>query len=118
VGTIAATYQDPINRVSDNATRNTLTVSRLVDVRTRLLGATATVDEIALDRYSFIRDVYLKRRQNLIDPQKLSDRASEDDIDYSAEDMSKTTVDQASPKIPILPDMPDMLKLPSLPSIK
>jgi phospholipid-binding lipoprotein MlaA len=115
VGTIAATYQDPVNRVSDNATRNTLTVTRLVDIRTRLLGATAAVDDIALDRYSFIRDVYLKRRQNQIDPQKPSDKASEDDIDYSAEDMSKTTVDQASPKLPILPALP---ALPNLPSLK
>jgi phospholipid-binding lipoprotein MlaA len=106
VGTITATYHDPVNRVSDNATRNVLTVTRVVDVRTRLLGATDAVDEIALDKYSFIRDVYLKRRQNQISPQKLGDKASEDDIDYSAEDTPKTTQDQAAPKLPALPSLP------------
>ena len=106
VGTITATYHDPVNRVSDNATRNVLTVTRVVDVRTRLLGATDAVDEIALDKYSFIRDVYLKRRQSQIAPIKTSDKASEDDIDYSAEDAPKTTPDQAAPKLPALPSIP------------
>jgi phospholipid-binding lipoprotein MlaA len=106
VGTITATYHDPVNRVSDNATRNVLTVTRVVDVRTRLLGATDAVDEIALDKYTFIRDVYLKRRQNQINPLKAIDKASEDDIDYSAEDASKTTQDQAAPKLPALPSLP------------
>jgi phospholipid-binding lipoprotein MlaA len=106
VGTITATYHDPVNRVSDNATRNVLTVTRVVDVRTRLLGATDAVDDIALDKYSFIRDVYLKRRQNQIAPQKPGDKASEDDIDYSAEDAPKTTQDQAAPKLPALPTLP------------
>ncbi len=106
VGTITTTRHDPVNRVNDSSTRNSLTLIRLVDVRTRLLGATDAVDEIALDKYTFIRDVYLKRRQNLIAPQKPEDRASEDDIDYSAEDGPKKTLDQASPVIPGLPSLP------------
>jgi phospholipid-binding lipoprotein MlaA len=106
VGTITATYHDPVNRVSDNATRNVLTATRIVDVRARYLGATDAVDEIALDKYSFIRDVYLKRRQNLISPQK---PANEDDIDYSAEDPQKPAPDQNIPKLPPLP-----ITLPSI----
>jgi phospholipid-binding lipoprotein MlaA len=106
VGTVTATYHDPVNRVSDNATRNVLTVTRIVDVRTRLLGATDAVDEIALDKYSFIRDVYLKRRQNQINPQK---PANEDDIDYSADDPAKPTPDQSIPKLPPIP-----ITLPSI----
>lgn len=100
VGTVTATYHDPVNRVSDNATRNVLTVTRIVDIRTQLLGATDAVDEIALDKYSFIRDVYLKRRLNQISPQKSS---SEDDIDYSAEDPAKPMPGQAIPKLPPIP---------------
>lgn len=99
-GTVTATYYDPVNRVSDNATRNVLTVTRIVDIRTQLLNATDAVDAIALDKYSFIRDVYLKRRQNMIKPQK---PANDDDIDYSAEDPAKSTPDQALPKLPAIP---------------
>jgi phospholipid-binding lipoprotein MlaA len=100
-GAITATYYDPVNTVPDNATRNVLTVTRLVDVRTRLLGATDAVDEIALDKYSFIRDVYLKRRQTQVDPQQKP--TNDDDIDYSAEDSNKSTPDQAIPKLPPIP---------------
>lgn len=106
VGTITATYHDPVNRVSDDATRNVLSVTRLVNIRTQLLGATDAVDAIALDKYSLIRDVYLTRRQNQISPQRPSDKASEDDIDYSAEDATQPTLDQAAPKLPSLPSIP------------
>lgn len=99
-GTITATYYDPVNSIPDTATRNVVTATRIVDIRARLLGATDAVDEIALDRYSFIRDVYLKRRQNQISPQKPS---NEDDIDYSAEDLNKQTPGQSIPKLPPLP---------------
>jgi phospholipid-binding lipoprotein MlaA len=83
----------------------------VVDARTRFLGATDAVDEIALDKYTFIRDVYLKRRQNQIAPPKSSDKASEDDIDYSAEVVPQSTQEQLAPKLPSLPS------LPALPSI-
>jgi phospholipid-binding lipoprotein MlaA len=99
-GTVTATYYDPVNRVSDNATRNVLTGARIVDIRTQLLNATDAVDAIALDKYSFIRDVYLKRRQNMIKPQK---SINEDDIDYSAEEPAKSTPDQSLPKLPSIP---------------
>jgi phospholipid-binding lipoprotein MlaA len=99
-GTITATYYDPINSVPDNATRNVLAVTRLVDIRAQLLGATDAVDEIALDKYTFIRDVYLKRKQNQIKPQK---SPVDDDIDYSVEDPAKPTLDQAMPKLPPIP---------------
>lgn len=100
-GAITATYYDPVNSVPDTATRNVVTVTRLVDVRTRLLGATDAVDAIALDKYTFIRDVYLKRRQNQIKPDKVLD----DDIDYSSEDPSSTK-SLPSPSFPKLPTIP------------
>jgi phospholipid-binding lipoprotein MlaA len=106
VGTITATYHDPVNRVPDNATRNVLTVTRVVDARARYLGATDAVDEIALDKYTFIRDVYLKRRQNQIKPQKASNQASDDDIDYSVEDAPKNSQEQLAPKLPNIPSLP------------
>lgn len=52
--------------VSDIALRNTLTVTRVISTRANLLKATQVLDDIALDRYSFVRDAYLQRRRSLI----------------------------------------------------
>jgi phospholipid-binding lipoprotein MlaA len=38
----------------------------VVNTRANLLGATRLLDDIALDRYSFLRDAYLARRQNQV----------------------------------------------------
>jgi phospholipid-binding lipoprotein MlaA len=114
VGTVTATYYDPINTVPDTATRNVVTATRIVDIRAQLLNATDAVDEIALDKYSFIRDVYLKRRQMQINPQQKP--SNDDDIDYSVEDPAKPTPEQSIPKLPPLPIT--LPALPSLPSFK
>src|SRR5258705_9979054 len=42
-----------------------LTVLQLVQTRAGLLGATRVIDEISLDKYTFIRDAYLQRRRSL-----------------------------------------------------
>lgn len=47
-------------------TRNTLTVVRVVDRRSELLGATTMLEEVALDKYTFTRDSYLQRRRSAI----------------------------------------------------
>jgi phospholipid-binding lipoprotein MlaA len=57
---------DPITRVSDIAIRNSSTAVRLVDTRAKLLPAEKVIEGGALDKYSFIRDGYLQRRQNLV----------------------------------------------------
>jgi phospholipid-binding lipoprotein MlaA len=43
-----------------------LSVVRLVNFRASLLGAERVVEEAALDKYSFVRDSYLQRRQNQV----------------------------------------------------
>lgn len=52
--------------ISDIGLRNTLTVTQVISVRAGLLQATQVLDDIALDRYSFVRDAYLQRRRSLI----------------------------------------------------
>ncbi|MEO5770902.1 MAG: VacJ family lipoprotein [Burkholderiaceae bacterium] len=47
---------------NDSATSAGLTLLRLVDVRASLLNAGRLLDEIALDKYVFVRDGYLTRR--------------------------------------------------------
>ncbi len=43
-----------------------VTALQLVSTRAGLLGAGRVVDDIALDKYSFIRDAYLQRRRSLV----------------------------------------------------
>jgi phospholipid-binding lipoprotein MlaA len=50
----------------DEAVRNSGLALNIVDTRARLLGATRLLDDIALDRYSFLRDAYLARRLNQV----------------------------------------------------
>jgi len=45
-------------------TRNSLLLLQAVETRARLLGASAILDQAALDKYSFTRDAYLQRRNN------------------------------------------------------
>ncbi|MDV7395414.1 MlaA family lipoprotein, partial [Arthrospira platensis SPKY1] len=59
-------------------TRNSLQGLRIVNRRAELIPATNMLDQIALDKYSFVRDSYLQRRQSQIRPQK-EDRYWEDD---------------------------------------
>jgi phospholipid-binding lipoprotein MlaA len=43
-----------------------LTALQVVEVRANLLGATRVIDDIALDKYTFVRDAYLQRRRSLV----------------------------------------------------
>lgn len=55
-------YKDPVYL------RNIGTGVNLVDTRASLLDATSMLEDAALDRYEFIRDGYLQRRESLIHP--------------------------------------------------
>ena len=55
-----------VNGLDDVATRNSLTALRLLDLRASLLGAGRLLDDAALDKYTFTRDVYLQRRRGLV----------------------------------------------------
>lgn len=50
----------------DVADRNALTGLGLVQARAESLSATALMQQVALDRYSFVRDAYLGRRRSLV----------------------------------------------------
>ena len=54
-------------------TRNSLFGLRLVETRASLLRATSMLDEAALDKYSFTRDVFLQRRQSQVDAVRQTD---------------------------------------------
>ena len=64
VGTLVDGNFDPVANIVKVPPRNSLTALRLLNARASLLGTTNALDEAALDRYTFAREVYLKRRSN------------------------------------------------------
>jgi phospholipid-binding lipoprotein MlaA len=88
---------DIVAGLSDVPTRNSLTVLNLVDTRANLLKATAMLDEVALDKYTFTRDAYLQRRRSAIydgnPPEEESVDARQDQMDVvqTAPDALNTT---------------------------
>lgn len=62
-------HKDPVD------VRNIGTGVRLVDQRAALLGASSLLEDAALDKYAFVRDAYLQRRENLV----RDGRSKEDD---------------------------------------
>lgn len=77
---------DPLIGISQDALRNQLVGTRLVDARYRLLGAERAVEGLAFDRYTFIRDAFLQRRRSLVwdgEPPEEEDDALPPEEDYS-----------------------------------
>ena len=66
VGTVVDTSADLVTNTRNVPTRNSLSALRLVDTRAQLLNATRLIDQAALDKYSFTRDLYLRSRASSI----------------------------------------------------
>lgn len=66
-GFVVDSNGDLVGRTTDVAARNSMTVLRAVDTRAGLLRATSLLEEAALDKYTFTRDIYLQRRENQIE---------------------------------------------------
>jgi phospholipid-binding lipoprotein MlaA len=69
----------PENYLSALGPRLTLTGMRIVNTRANLLRATGVFDDIALDKYTFLRDAYLQRRRSLVYDGNPPDEPSKDD---------------------------------------
>ena len=55
---------DAVQQFNEPATRNVLSVTRVLDVRSDLLESVDVIKAAALDPYTFVRDAYLQKRQN------------------------------------------------------
>jgi len=55
---------DVTQSIRDSATRTTLSVLKVTDVRASLLKTVDAVKAASLDPYSFVRDAYLQKREN------------------------------------------------------
>ena len=65
VGTFVDFGSNLATRGDDVAFRNTMSSIGIVNARANLLDAGDLLDQVALDKYSFARDVYLQRRRSL-----------------------------------------------------
>lgn len=55
----------PALLIDGGASQAAVTFVQLINLRASLLGASSVIDDIALDKYTFIRDAYLQRRRSL-----------------------------------------------------
>ena len=65
-GLIVDSAVDPVGHLDHVPTRNTLMALRMIDARADLLPADKVIEEAALDKYAYVRDGYLQRRNNLV----------------------------------------------------
>jgi len=59
-------FASPAVFIKDGRWQGGITVLQIVNTRANLLGASKLLDDIALDKYSFVRDAYLQRRRSLV----------------------------------------------------
>lgn len=85
----------PVFEIDNIPVRNTILGVYVVDLRESLLDADEIVNRTALDRYSFIRDAYLQRRDAMVN-QRTSDNGALPD--YSDEDLPDYS-DDAAPAV-------------------
>ncbi|MDR1311144.1 MAG: VacJ family lipoprotein [Burkholderiaceae bacterium] len=64
---------DPWTHIRNIPVRNAGVVLRAVSKRAALIDAAAVIDDAAVDKYAFIRDAYLQRRQRLVHDRDLKD---------------------------------------------
>ncbi len=65
-----------VGQIDHVPTRNVLTALRVVNLRANLLRAGEVLDDAALDKYSFTRDVYLQLRQAEVQDRPASESGS------------------------------------------
>jgi phospholipid-binding lipoprotein MlaA len=104
-------YASPLIAVQTDEVRWGLTVLGFVNQRANLLGATNLLDDVALDRYSFVRDAYLQRRRSLVhdgDPPSLGDEEpyQPDPSPPAADAASAPASAPAAEPVPVAPAAP------------
>ena len=72
---------NPSEMFTDEATRNSLSVTRILDVRSGLLQTVDVIKAASLDPYTFVRDGYLQKRKN-----DIHDGNPPSDFDYGDSD--------------------------------
>lgn len=87
---VDAAFFDPLYSIEDDTARYLAVGLKAIDTRTNLLAASKIMDQAALDRYAFLRDAYLQRRENLIydgNPPKKAGFAADNDASMNKDDL-------------------------------
>ena len=79
----ADTYVTPALLVPSTWQKIGVDTVGVIDTRAGLLGASQMLDELAFDRYTFMRDAYVTRRRSLVYDGNPPDLPDEDDTDDS-----------------------------------
>ncbi|MFJ5380387.1 VacJ family lipoprotein [Cupriavidus sp. CER94] len=90
-GMVVDRFMDPTTYISPWYASLSVSTVRVVDGRAQLLGATSLIEAAALDKYAFLRDSYLQRREYLIHD---GNPPSQDDEDAPQQPQQKTPPDQ------------------------
>ncbi|TAL88289.1 MAG: VacJ family lipoprotein [Candidimonas sp.] len=80
-----------ITAITNIPLRNSLVGMGIIDARANLLSADKLVNELALDRYSFIRDAYLQRRKSLVKGHEVQMNGAPDQPEETLPDYSDDT---------------------------
>lgn len=83
-GMLVDRQADPSAYVYPVSLRNSLFGVRVVSARAQLLGASTLLEQAALDRYAFLRDGYLQRREYLIYDGNPPERQEDEETDEGA----------------------------------
>ena len=71
----------PAYAIDQGGFRPVTTVVQILDTRARLLPATQLLDQVALDKYTFVREAYLTRRRYLVFDGEVPDSADAESQD-------------------------------------
>ncbi|MES2945204.1 MAG: VacJ family lipoprotein [Pseudomonadota bacterium] len=66
VGSLVDVAADPVSSAENVSARNSLMALRLVNLRANFLQAGDVLEQAALDKYTFSREIYLQRRRALV----------------------------------------------------
>jgi len=66
IGFYADLYLDPMYYINDMSTRNLAYLAQKITIRAGLLDQEKVMDEAQIDRYEFLRDIYLLRRKSQV----------------------------------------------------
>lgn len=103
VGLVVDINGNRVTRADDVALRNSLAITGIVNLRANFLRAGNVLDEAALDKYSFAREVYLQRRLSLINPEVVEKEERFDLPEAAPVTGAPAAVDAAKPAPPKTP---------------
>ena len=104
-GTLVDLNGNLVNRANDVALRNSLNTLGAVNLRSNFLATGNLLEEAALDKYTFTREVYLQRRRSLIEreaPEK-EERFDLPETSPAGDSVPAAPVDNTSPASPKTP---------------